>query len=205
MRKFNIDDKVEVINSGCICPYCTEIFNHTGLNEVRHDHGNVLFLGAVCDVVYYSIAYGDNRYIILHNNLYYVITQEGLKLKEDIMNSTKAYLKMFKECGLGLGDKVRIARGFKDGEYGCELTEFSSINDYIGDVVVITTVENGSFKVDDNWSWPFYCLELVEKKENIPQSDINQFIDTLNFDCDEQREVVKKIANKIIEICLRHD
>lgn len=90
------------------------------------------------------------------------------------MESTKEYLKLFNACPIKIGDTVRVLRGWKNGEYGCNLNcsiKFSCLGvDY-----VVTDKYKDYYEIeneDDTWYVPFFVLEVVKSaSSNIATSD----------------------------------
>jgi len=90
------------------------------------------------------------------------------------MESTKEYLKLFNACPIKVGDTVRVLRGWKNGEYGCNLNcsiKFSCLGvDY-----VVTDKYKDYYEIeneDDTWYVPFFVLEVVKSAPvNIVTSD----------------------------------
>lgn len=75
-----------------------------------------------------------------------------------------AYATLAAAAGFAVGDKVKVLRSFKNDELGCGLDyDKDYMDNYIGDELEITnTFKNGTtFEVDDNYEWPFFCLEKV--------------------------------------------
>lgn len=88
------------------------------------------------------------------------------------MDIKKAYQKMQAECGIDVGDKVRVLRTAKCGEMGwyglCDCTRMQKLN--LGQVLKVTMINeytDGYIELEKRHGGltfiPFFALELVEK------------------------------------------
>ena len=82
----------------------------------------------------------------------------------------KSYEERQRECGLKVGDKVKLLRGAEDGESGWGDCWMPKMSRHVGDIGVVedTRETSGIFvKMDEeNGYWfPYFVLEKVEDKE----------------------------------------
>jgi len=95
------------------------------------------------------------------------------------MELKEAYLKMQDNCGIEEGDTVRVLRKAKDREMGWETCWIELMNEAIGNTYKVMR-KNGAFgirldfKNSGCWLFPFFVLELVEKKKE--HKSTNQLI-----------------------------
>lgn len=96
------------------------------------------------------------------------------------MTVEQAYKVMQAHCGIEVGDKVKVLRGFKQGEMGTDGSDISS-SDLVGDIGVVTNSCSSWFhlKMDKHirgkteMHYPFFCLELVEKAKPELPADVS--------------------------------
>lgn len=85
----------------------------------------------------------------------------------------EAYRVMQAECGIEVGDRVKILRTYNHNEMGCQLGALSTDEERVGHLAEVRKLGDGYIAIDlDNGrgtSFPFFCLELVEKaKPELP-------------------------------------
>lgn len=86
---------------------------------------------------------------------------------EKTMDIKEAYKIMSKNCGIKVGDTVKVLRRFKDEENGCNPYHTREMEGYIGKEGIITDVEKDywTYRVDfdtDNFYYPFFVLEKIK-------------------------------------------
>jgi len=85
------------------------------------------------------------------------------------MTIQEAYIKMQDECGIEVGDTVKILRKAKSLEMGWSCDWVGSMDKYVGEcgIVMCVLCEEGiDVSVDgDCWYFPFFVLELIKEKE----------------------------------------
>ena len=123
------------------------------------------------------------------------------------MNWQECYKWGQENCGLGVGDKVKVLRKAKNGEMGWENNWISPEMDrQIGGVFeIINLIKGGISLSPDAHRFPFFVLELVEKAKEqttIPP-DVMEIIDNNYFGC--SREAVIKLVDKIFEKINKND
>jgi len=86
------------------------------------------------------------------------------------MELREAYLKMQEKCGIDEGDTVKVLRKAENYEMGWGAFWEETMNGAIGNTYKVI-IKNGTtgialdFKKCVNWNFPFFVLELVEKKK----------------------------------------
>jgi hypothetical protein len=89
-------------------------------------------------------------------------------IKEKEMGVEEAYQVMQDNCGIKVGDKVRVLRKAKSFEMGWDTIWVSFMDEYIGSIgKVLGSLDIHGLKVgfDDGseYAFPFFVLEKVEK------------------------------------------
>lgn len=88
---------------------------------------------------------------------------------------TEAYKVMQRHCGIEPGDTVRVLRGFKHGEMGCDGLDSDSAN-YVGETCLVELDCSSWFHTRMNdgvgMHYPFFCLELVKKAKSEPPAGV---------------------------------
>lgn len=83
------------------------------------------------------------------------------------MDIKEAYKVMQENCGIEVGDKVRVLRKAKDYEMGWGNSWADGMDDWIGNEFIVNKVWDGEgIKLDTNddyYNFPFFVLEIVEK------------------------------------------
>ena len=85
------------------------------------------------------------------------------------MNIQKAYEAMQKECGIEVGDKVKVLREACDDEMGWDNAWLPEMSDAVGKIYVVADAHTYCGivirlgKYDTRYRFPFFVLELVEK------------------------------------------
>jgi hypothetical protein len=87
------------------------------------------------------------------------------------MNEHEAYLTLQAASGIEVGDKVKVLRKAEDGEMGWDNSWARSMDNFIGHVGTISNIDgsngcrvNFTEPVEDRFAFPFFVLELVEKR-----------------------------------------
>lgn len=87
--------------------------------------------------------------------------------------STEEYLKLFNACSIGVGDTVKVVRGWKNGDYGyaCPFN-IENGNELLKLRYIVKSKGDDYYYLEsgcDSLAVPFFALELVEKdKTNSP-------------------------------------
>jgi hypothetical protein len=79
----------------------------------------------------------------------------------------EAYIKMQENCGIRVGDKVKVLRKAKDYENGWSVVWAKEMDEYIGEVGEVTSIDYSGILInisDENWYFPFFVLEKVEEE-----------------------------------------
>lgn len=90
---------------------------------------------------------------------------------------TEAYKVMQAACGIEVGDKVKVLRGWEQSEMGFEgvIYQDSTRSNFVGEECIVSEMRDTNVTVGDMLgefcvSIPFFCLELVEKaKPELPK------------------------------------
>lgn len=117
------------------------------------------------------------------------------------MDIREAYKVMQSQCGIEVGDKVRVLRKAKDYEMGWGVVWLRNMNSHVGSVGVVGECgEEDGFTVhfnDGDRCWlPFFVLELVEKGFKPVEVKLNEgytatvFPDKIKVGCQEFDPVV---------------
>ena len=90
---------------------------------------------------------------------------DNLKKDRKMYTVKEIYRLMQKECGIEIGDKVKVLRKFKDWEMGCDACWRSGKKERIGGIFTVKIVDTYSIVIDTDGDcvFPFFALELVEK------------------------------------------
>jgi hypothetical protein len=94
------------------------------------------------------------------------------------MELRETYLKMQENCGIDEGDTVRVLRKAKDSEMGWGTFWEKSMNEAIGNTYKVMRKHGTcgfalNFKNYGIWMFPFFVLELVEKKKEHKLPEVN--------------------------------
>lgn len=92
------------------------------------------------------------------------------KVKPLTMSMKAAYSVMAKNCGIKVGDTVKVLRRFENEENGCNPHHVLNMDRYVGEEGVVTEVDEDywSYRVDfktDDFYYPFFVLEKVKDAE----------------------------------------
>lgn len=86
-----------------------------------------------------------------------------------IKESTEEYLKLFNACSIGVGDTVKVVRGWKCGDYGYFCDDFDVENNatFLNQEKTVKSKGDDYYLLegnyDDIFGVPFFAIELVEK------------------------------------------
>ena len=92
------------------------------------------------------------------------------------MDIKEAYKVMQENCGIEVGDKVKVERLFKLGEFGVGFSRGGIPNRIVGETGTVRRASYSSFTVDfdgESWALPFFALELVEKAKKEEMSEVD--------------------------------
>lgn len=84
------------------------------------------------------------------------------------MSVAEAYKVMQANCGIGVGDTVKVLRKAEDYENGWGYDWQYRMNETIGTCFVVNGVTSGGILSKD-WGYPFFVLELVKKGKKLPE------------------------------------
>lgn len=111
------------------------------------------------------------------------------------MDIREAYKVMQSQCGIEVGDKVRVLREARSYEMGWGPVWNGEMTDAVGEVCTVLEVgESSGFKLDGHgrcWWFPFFVLELVEKAKRSVDVILNEgytatvFPDKIKVGCQE--------------------
>lgn len=103
------------------------------------------------------------------------------------MKIEEAYQVMQEASGIKVGDTVKVLRKAEAYEMGWCNSWAGPMSDMVGKTATVNSVTNGNINLGkDNYGYPFFVLEIVEKK----------------FTCDETEEqalVLLKKAAKLLD------
>lgn len=127
--------------------------------------------------------------------------------RRENMNIQEAYRIMQENCGIEVGDKVRILRMPKYHENGWSAGVNPYMEEYIGQIYTVTAIRSDWGFSLDNWWWPFFVLELVEKAPKTKTIKLNDTYtavvhkDKVVVGCQTfSHDVVKQLANAVGEM-----
>ena len=103
------------------------------------------------------------------------------------MNEKEAYLLLHKASGIKVGDKVKVLRKADNYEMGWQMPWDVKMDEFIGKECIVTIdYDSDGFFIKGSM-FPFFCLELVDKKynESLPESIKNalNIKYTRNYSC----------------------
>ena len=108
------------------------------------------------------IPYKGNEHLVGTTNNF-VIPKKSLTYKE----KQKQWIEKY---NIKVGDKVRIIKKSFKGDNGCNINWFEEKNLYIGQIGIITEIENNCisiiFKNNHEFYFPYHVLEKIEDKSN---------------------------------------
>ena len=81
------------------------------------------------------------------------------------MNSKEAYKILQMECGIKVGDKVRVLRTAEEDECGWQTVWDVRMDDSVGEVLEVRGFEEPEFGpfLSDGFFYPWFVLEKVEE------------------------------------------
>lgn len=85
------------------------------------------------------------------------------------INLQEAYKVMQANCGIEVGDTVKVLRPFKDKENGCGIRYNWRMDDLIGGHFVVRDISESYIDLSCGYLWPFFVLELVKKGKKLPE------------------------------------
>lgn len=92
------------------------------------------------------------------------------------MKLKKAYLRMQKESGFNIGDTVRVLRRADSGEWGWCNNWSDDMDIYVeGADYEITDIDKFGVRLGDDYQFPFFVLELVEKAKVDETLEVGQW------------------------------
>jgi hypothetical protein len=87
------------------------------------------------------------------------------------MTVQEAYKVMQDNCGIEVGDIVKVLRIAKDYEMGWSSFWKKGMDGYVGKTFTVSRIRpgNGIFTSHGSWWFPFFVLELVSKKPEVKE------------------------------------
>lgn len=80
------------------------------------------------------------------------------------MNVREAYRVLQENCGIEVGDKVKVLRKAEEFEMGWDTCWRPSMDSMLGRIYIVTSIWGDSgLELDKGYCFPFFVLELVEK------------------------------------------
>ena len=112
------------------------------------------------------------------------------------MDITTAYKTLQGECGFKIGDKVKVLRKAESYKLGWATSWHSNMDKYIGNTYTIKDISSGCCGVngfqlgtkDDRYWFPWFVLELVEKKPEVKEMTVREISDKLGYEVKVIRE-----------------
>jgi hypothetical protein len=84
------------------------------------------------------------------------------------MDVKEAYKVMQENCGIEVGDTVRVLREVKSWEIGWSYVWGIVMNEFIGKELKVISLDNGAgIGLENDFFFPFFVLELVSKAKKI--------------------------------------
>ena len=104
-------------------------------------------------------------------------------------------------CGIGVGDKVKVLMKAESKKKGWRITWNPRMDGFVGQTLTVCSIadEKGFCCLPDHYWFPFFVLELIQKKEPespLPQS-ILDVIDNEDFGC--AKESIERLVAEILK------
>lgn len=97
------------------------------------------------------------------------------------MDIHEVYREMAKNCGIEVGDTVRILRKANNLEMGWDQMWLYPMDRYVGEIDVVTDVTDaGSFQLENGYWFPFFVLEKIKsarKEKKMQTGDLVKVYD----------------------------
>lgn len=123
-----------------------------------------------CPIVSYSGCFASYLVDSVHGELWFpencevIQTQNSEQSESQTMNIQEAYKVMQENCGIEVGDKVRILRKAKSYESGWGNTWETQMSDQVGKTDRVVDIKPWGIRLKTaGYDYPFFVLELVEK------------------------------------------
>lgn len=88
---------------------------------------------------------------------------------EGSMSLAEAYKVMQANCGIEVGDTVKVLRKAKDKENGWGINWHTGMTSFIGDEHVVRSINDlGIVMKDSSYAFPFFVLERIKKGKKLP-------------------------------------
>jgi hypothetical protein len=94
---------------------------------------------------------------------------EKVEEEDSSMNLGEAYLKMQENCGIEIGDRVKVLRKAESYENGWSVVWAKEMDEYIGEVGEVVNIDSYGILInisDESWYFPFFVLEKVEEEDS---------------------------------------
>jgi hypothetical protein len=84
------------------------------------------------------------------------------------MDVKEAYKVMQENCGIEVGDTVRVLREAKSHEMGWSHIWVITMNEFIGNELKVISLDNGAgIQLSNDYYFPFFVLKLTRKAKKI--------------------------------------
>ncbi len=160
------------------------------------------WLGNTCDIGKIGVIYridSDVRYALKSNDdsslgVYLadsleLIKSESIEMSCDKTELRTAYVVMQKNCGIDVGDCVKVLRTAKDCELGWGNSWTYDMNEQLNRTLEVESIGDNGIHLSDGYSYPFFVLEVVKKAEKLVDVTVG----------DKTFEVTREDADDIIE------
>jgi hypothetical protein len=106
-------------------------------------------------------------------------------MSKKTITAEEAYKILVKNCGIEVGDTVRVLRRADDYELGWENSWSMGMDDWVDDEFIVTDGDDGGgFTLNHFYRFPFFVLEIVRKKSDIDK-DENEVEECIEVTMDE--------------------
>jgi hypothetical protein len=84
------------------------------------------------------------------------------------MTLKEAYIKMQENCGIEVGDTVKVLREAKNYEMGWSYVWVITMNEFIGNELKVISLDNvAGIQLSNDYYFPFFVLKLTRKAKKI--------------------------------------
>jgi hypothetical protein len=99
---------------------------------------------------------------------------EKQETKKENMSIEEAYIQMQKECGIEVGDTVKVLRKAKDYEMGWSNSWVGCMDVLVGETFKVKFSGGGGVQLSNDYCVPFFVLELVSKSPKVVKVKLNE-------------------------------
>ena len=111
------------------------------------------------------------------------------------MDIEEAYQAMQVECGIEVGDTVKVLRKAKTREMGWKNSWTEEMDGLVGEEAEVVAIREYGIWLKNSLWFPFFVLEKVKDANALP-ADIQKIIDNSDFGC--QTDNVIKLVKEIL-------